>query len=248
MPRAPLTESLLAPDAGGGSSSTFSFSGSGGGGGVGMRGSFSRSAGGAKSAPAGGRTERTLGTFNGVYIPCVNSIFGVVLFLRWGWAVGQIGVSGALLVLLLGTTISFVTAAHVSALATNGVVETGGAYFLLSRALGPEFGGAVGFLFYIAQAFAVGLYTLGFTEAVLPLLEESPVMSQILPCTYLTTRGCDGERFLYPNEEFVSSLLMLFLLAINMLGTHWCAFCSSSLTHTRARPPSIALPLGPLTR
>ena len=179
-----------------------------------MRGSFSRPSGGAR---------RTLGTFSGVYIPCVNSIFGVVLFLRWGWAVGQIGVSGALSVLLLGTLISFITAAHVSALATNGEVETGGAYFLLSRALGPEFGGAVGFLFYIAQAFAVGLYTLGFTEAVLPLLEDSPVMSKVLPCTYWTGPACSGERFLYPNEEAVSFVLMLFLLAINLLGTHWFA-------------------------
>eukprot|EP01044_Picomonas_judraskeda_P007073 COSAG03_NODE_740_length_6025_cov_34.742491_2_plen_1087_part_00 len=182
-----------------------------------MRGSFSRPSGG----DGGGR--RTLGTFSGVYIPCVNSIFGVVLFLRWGWAVGQIGVSGALAVLLLGTLISFITAAHVSALATNGEVETGGAYFLLSRALGPEFGGAVGFLFYIAQAFAVGLYTLGFTESVLPLMEASPVMSRVLPCTYWDGPACAKERFLYPNEEAVSFVVMLLLLAINMLGTHWFA-------------------------
>jgi amino acid transporter len=186
-----------------------------------MRGSYSRPSGG--GGAEGGGSQRTLGTFSGVYIPCVNSIFGVVLFLRWGWAVGQIGVSGALAVLLLGTLISFVTAAHVSALATNGEVETGGAYFLLSRALGPEFGGAVGFLFYIAQAFAVGLYTLGFTEAVLPLLEDSPVMSRVLPCSYYTGPACAGERFLYPNEEVVSSALMLLLLGINMLGTHWFA-------------------------
>ena len=182
-----------------------------------MRGSFSR------PSSGGSMARRTLGTFSGVYIPCVNSIFGVVLFLRWGWAVGQIGVSGALSVLLLGTLISFITAAHVSALATNGEVETGGAYFLLSRALGPEFGGAVGFLFYIAQAFAVGLYTLGFTEAVLPLMEASPVLSRVLPCTYWDGPACAGERFLYPNEEAVSSTVMLLLLAINMLGTHWFA-------------------------
>eukprot|EP01051_Picozoa_sp_SAG22_P003186 SAG22_NODE_152_length_17377_cov_191.856928_18_plen_348_part_00 len=54
-------------------------------------------------------SKRTLGTFSGVFLPCVNSIFGVVLFLRWGWAVGQVGVSGALLFLLLGTVISLIT-------------------------------------------------------------------------------------------------------------------------------------------
>ena len=182
------------------------------------------SLGGAKGG-GGGRRQRTLGTFAGVYIPCINSIFGVVLFLRWGWAVGQIGVSGALSVLLLGTIISFITAAHVSALATNGQVETGGAYYLLSRALGPEFGGAVGFLFYIAQAFGVGLYTLGFTEALLPLLEESPVFSRILPCTYMDCTG--EERFFYPNEELISSATLLLLLGLNLLGAHWFARVSS---------------------
>ena len=59
------------------------------------------------------------------------------------------------------------TALSMSAVATNGVVPAGGSYFMISRALGPEFGGAVGLLFYLGTTFAASMYVLGAIELLL---------------------------------------------------------------------------------
>lgn len=59
---------------------------------------------------------------------------------------------------------TMLTAISMSAIATNGVVPAGGPYFMISRNLGPEFGGAIGLLFYIGTTFAASMYIVGGIE------------------------------------------------------------------------------------
>ncbi len=106
------------------------------------------------------------GTLGGVFTPCVLTILGVIMFLRYGYVVGQAGVIGALIILLVSKIITGLTGLSLSAIATNTEVKGGGAYFLISRSLGVEFGGAIGLVFFLAQAISVSLYVLGFAEAV----------------------------------------------------------------------------------
>lgn len=47
----------------------------------------------------------------------------------------------------------------------------GGAYYLISRSLGPEFGGSIGLIFAFANAVAVAMYVVGFAETVVELLQ-----------------------------------------------------------------------------
>eukprot|EP00064_Thunnus_orientalis_P006070 superscaffoldBa00000616_g6084 len=108
-----------------------------------------------------------MGTFMGVYLPCLQNIFGVILFLRLTWVVGSAGVLQGLCIVFICCCCTMLTAISMSAIATNGVVPAGGSYFMISRSLGPEFGGAVGLCFYLGTTFAGAMYILGAIEILL---------------------------------------------------------------------------------
>ena len=107
-----------------------------------------------------------LGMFGGVYTPSILTILGVIMYLRFGWVVGNAGLLGTLAIVTLANVITFLTALSICAIATDKVVRVGGAYYMISRSLGLETGGAVGIPLYFAQAFSVALYTIGFAESV----------------------------------------------------------------------------------
>ena len=106
-----------------------------------------------------------LGTFAGVFTPSVLTILGVIMYLRFGWVLGSVGLVPTLLIVTLATAITFLTALSIAEIATDRVVRVGGAYYMISRALGIETGGAVGLPLYFAQALSVALYTGGFAES-----------------------------------------------------------------------------------
>jgi amino acid transporter len=112
------------------------------------------------------------GTFGGVFTPCTLTILGVIMFLRFGYVVGQAGVLTAVGIVLAAKAITTLTSLSLSAIATNTRVKGGGAYYLISRSLGVEFGGAIGILFFIAQAVSVAMYVIGFTEAAVGTFES----------------------------------------------------------------------------
>ncbi len=106
-----------------------------------------------------------LGTALGVFTPSILTILGVILFLRIGWVVGSVGLLAALGIVALAHAITFATALSVSAVATNMQVGAGGAYFIISRSLGLEIGGAIGIPLFLAQTFSVTLYAFGLAES-----------------------------------------------------------------------------------
>ena len=80
--------------------------------------------------------HKGLSTFTGVFAPVVLSMCSTILFLRMGYVVGNAGVLGSLLMLFISFVILTCTTLSISAIATNGAVEGGGVYFMLSRTLG----------------------------------------------------------------------------------------------------------------
>ena len=118
-------------------------------------------------------------TFSGVFLPSILTILGVVMFMRLGTIVGDLGILGALGILLFAESIAIATGLSISAISTNTPVRSGGPYFLISRALGPGFGSAIGLTYYGSQSLSVPFYIIGFTEAVITVFPALLCMALI---------------------------------------------------------------------
>lgn len=66
--------------------------------------------------------------------------------------------------MLIAYSVDLLTTLSLSAIASNGIVKGGGAYYLISRSLGPEFGGSIGILFYVAQVLSTALNVVGLVD------------------------------------------------------------------------------------
>ncbi|MTI86857.1 MAG: amino acid permease [Balneolaceae bacterium] len=100
------------------------------------------------------------------------------MYLRFGWVVGNVGLIGTLLIVVLSTAITFLTSLSIASIATDQRVRIGGAYYMISRSLGLESGGAIGIPLYFAQALSVALYTVGFAESIVnvfPHLDQQTI-------------------------------------------------------------------------
>ncbi|ODV79332.1 uncharacterized protein CANTADRAFT_26292 [Suhomyces tanzawaensis NRRL Y-17324] len=126
-----------------------------------------------------------LGTFEGVFLPTALNVLSILMFLRFGFIIGQMGILGTFFLLVLSYAINILTTMSISAISTNGTVKGGGAYYMISRSLGPEFGGAIGIIFFIGQILNSSLNVVGFIEPLLVNfgLNDGEVVS-LLPMGY----------------------------------------------------------------
>ncbi|ESZ94943.1 hypothetical protein SBOR_4667 [Sclerotinia borealis F-4128] len=129
--------------------------------------------------PIGGQEK--LGMFSGVYVPTCLNVLSILMFLRFGFILGQSGILG---MLVASYVINFITTFSLSAIASNGTVRGGGAYYLISRSLGPEFGGSIGLVFYMGFVFNTGMNAVGLIDCItLNFGADDGNWAQILPET-----------------------------------------------------------------
>ncbi len=141
----------------------------------------------------GRRDNERLGTFIGVFTPSILTILGVILYLRTGWMVGNVGLVPALAIVAIANAVTLITAFSVSAVATNMRVGPGGAYYIISRSLGIEWGVAIGIPLFLAMTFSVTLYSFGLAESIAevwPAAPQRPIAAlTVLAVTVLAARG-----------------------------------------------------------
>ncbi len=106
-----------------------------------------------------------------VFMTAISTILGAILFLRFGYAVGNVGFIGVLGIIIIGHMVSIPTALAVAEIATNQKVQGGGAYFIISRSFGLNIGGAIGIALYLSQAISVAFYVIAFAEAFDPVIK-----------------------------------------------------------------------------
>ncbi|XP_067352021.1 solute carrier family 12 member 1 isoform X2 [Channa argus] len=145
------------------------------------------------------------GWIRGVLVRCMLNIWGVMLFIRLSWVFGQAGWGLGIVVIALSCVVTTITGLSMSAICTNGVVRGGGAYYLISRSLGPEFGGSIGLIFAFANAVAVAMYVVGFAETVVDLLKDNAAI-MVDEINDIRIVGC---------------ITVVLLLAISVAGMEW---------------------------
>lgn len=121
--------------------------------------------------------KKGFGTFLGVFVPSILMVFGVIIFLRLGWIVGQAGLYTSLLLISSATLIALLTTLSMASISTNIEVGKGGVYYLLSRSLGIEVGSAIGVPLYFKQCLSIAFCVIGFAESLHDLVPHWSITS-----------------------------------------------------------------------
>lgn len=164
------------------------------------------------------------GAFQGVFTPSILTIIGVVMYLRFGWMLGNLGLTTSLFIVTIGSAITFLTGLSISALATNMRMKGGGAYFLLSRSLGLEAGAAIGIPLALSQAVGVSFYVAGFSEALinsgLPVVSEwDPRFVGLATLTILAAVSTISADIALKSQYFIMAAIGISLISFFLGGT-----------------------------
>jgi len=119
--------------------------------------------------------NQKLGTVRGVFVPNILQMIGVILFMRLGWITGHVGIFKMTIIISMSSTLLFITSLSMTSIVSNMKIGSGGAYYLISRVLGIEFGSAIGILLCAAQHCSIALCVSGFAYSLHEFLPMVPM-------------------------------------------------------------------------
>lgn len=160
-------------------------------------------------------------TLGGVFTPTLLTILGVIMYLRMGWVVGNAGLLGAWMIIIVAFLITLCTALSMSAITTNIRIGAGGAYAIISQALGLEVGGSLGIPRYISQGLAVTMYIFGFREGWLGIFpNHDPFLVDIIVFTVLFGIAYISADLAIKTQYIIMGVIILSLISIVMAAYH----------------------------
>lgn len=121
-------------------------------------------------------SQRGFSAFAGVFTPTLLTILGVIMYLRLGWVVGNVGLLRAWVIILIAFGITGFTGLSLSSIATNIRIGAGGAYSMISQSLGLEVGGSISIPLYVSQGLAISMYIFGFREGWRYIFPDHPAL------------------------------------------------------------------------
>lgn len=169
-----------------------------------------------------------------VFLTAISTILGAVMFLRFGYSVGEVGFLGTLLIILIGHLVTIPTAMALAEIATNQKVEGGGEYYIISRSFGLNIGAAIGLALYLSQAISVAFYIIAFAEsfeAIKPWVASEfgyeiydnrlfSIPALLLLIALMVTKGADlGMKALYVVVAILFLSLVFFFLGTTDYAT-----------------------------
>ncbi|MBI5274522.1 MAG: amino acid permease [Chlamydiales bacterium] len=153
-------------------------------------------------------SKAKMGALSGVFLPNILQMLGVLLFLRFGWILSQVGIYQMLLMISISSCILFITGLSMSSIVTNMKIGSGGSYYIISRSLGLHLGSAIGILLSLAQITSIALCTVGFA---ISFHEIFPVM----PVVYIEiTTICILALVSYLSTSIASKMQLLIFVVI----------------------------------
>ena len=163
-----------------------------------------------------------LNTISGVFIPTFLSIIGVILYLRLGYIVGNLGIWYTLLIIILAVSVTLATGLSLSSITTNIKIGAGGPYSIISKTLGLEVGGSVGIPLYLAQVFSVALYIFGFSEVWTSIFPNHPLKLVALTVfIFLFLSVAINTRLAIKLQAVVFVIVIISLISVFLGGDWW---------------------------
>ncbi|XP_063679331.1 solute carrier family 12 member 8-like isoform X2 [Bolinopsis microptera] len=159
------------------------------------------------------------GTWDGVFTSCMLNIFGLVVFLRAGWMVGNAGLLLSCLIIVFTLFVGLCTV-----IASNGLIASctensrGGIYGIITYVFGAKVGATVGIMYVLGQTICIALYVTGFAEAIVLKFDPDPANHWLLrgigiiTVLLLTVVALFGVKYLVRLQLVLLGILVLAVL------------------------------------